>query len=135
MKLTVWNEALDLFGLTHSILTRIDGLDFKLRAQILDATQSVSANIAEGYCRRSLNEYLQYLNVALGSSGEALTRMTGLRKAGYVTAEQFEEFDKLHYAIENRLIALVRSLQSKRRSGTWEDEFKESTAAYAPQAH
>ncbi|MHB8338813.1 MAG: four helix bundle protein [Ignavibacteriaceae bacterium] len=29
-------------------------LDFKLKAQILDAAQSISSNIAEGYCRRRI---------------------------------------------------------------------------------
>ena len=65
MRLEVWNEALDLFGYVHTRLGRIDKIDFRLKGQLLDSTQSISANIAEGYCRRTLNEYLQYLNIAL----------------------------------------------------------------------
>jgi four helix bundle protein len=58
MKLEVWNDAIALFKLVYDIITRIDVIDFKLRSQILDAAQSISSNIAEGYCRRSINEYL-----------------------------------------------------------------------------
>ncbi len=83
MRLEVWNEAIGLFDLVHKTLVQIEKVDLKLRSQILDSTQSISSNIAEGYCRRSLNEYLQFLNIALGSSGETMTRVIGLMKAGY----------------------------------------------------
>lgn len=132
MKLEVWIEALDLFGYVHSRLGGIDRIDFRLKGQLLDSTQSISANIAEGCCRRTLNEYLQYLNIALGSCGESMTRMIGLEKTGYITREEFEEFDKSQYSHENKLVALIKSLQAKRRGGTWEDEFREGTGDYTP---
>ena len=42
----------------------------KVAANSIDAAHSISRNISEGYCRRSLKEYLNYLNIALGSCGE-----------------------------------------------------------------
>jgi len=60
------------------ILSGIPKLDFKLKAQILDVAQLISSNIAEGYGRKSINEYLYFLNVALGSSGEILTQVRQL---------------------------------------------------------
>ncbi len=132
MKLEVWREALDLFTSVHSSLCRSEKLDFKLKGQLLDSAQSIGANIAEGYCRESINEYLQFLNVALGSAGETLTRMIGLEKTGYISHEDFERLDRSHYSVENKLIALIRSLQAKRKNGTWEDEFKEPTGEYEP---
>lgn len=131
MRLEVWNEAIGLFDLVHKTLVQIEKVDLKLRSQILDSTQSISSNIAEGYCRRSLNEYLQFLNIALGSSGETMTRVIGLMKAGYLKSDQFEEFDKVHYSVENKLIALIKSLQAKRRSGSWQDEFRETEEPYS----
>ena len=131
MRLEVWNDAIELFDRTHKIVTSIERIDLRLKSQILDSSQSISSNIAEGYCRRSLNEYLQFLSVALGSLGEAMTRMVGLLKAGQLRAEQFEEFDELHYAVENKLVALVKSLQAKRKTGTWQDEFKEGEGSYS----
>lgn len=132
MKLEVWNNAIELFELIHKMLSACQRLDYKLRAQILDSSQSISSNISEGYCRRSLNEYLQFLNVALGSSGETMTRMIGLCRTGYVALEQFEEFDKLHYQVENKLVALIKSLQLKRKTGEWEIEFREADEPYLP---
>jgi four helix bundle protein len=111
MKLQVW-------------LKKKKGVDVKLSSQILDATQSTSSNIAEGYSRRTLNEYLQHLNISLGSFGEVLTRAIGFQVIGVFNDQEFEEVDKLHFSIENKLIALIRSLQAKRKTGTWEIEFK-----------
>ena len=130
MKLEVWNDAIALFKLVHDIITRIDVIDFKLRSQILDAAQSISSNIAEGYCRRSVNEYLQFLNIALGSSGELFTRILGLKEILKITETDFEGFDKLHYKTENKLLSLVKAVQSKRKEGNWDQEIHDTSGKY-----
>ncbi len=130
MKLEVWNDSINLFRLINLKILEIPKLDFKLKAQILDAAQSISSNIAEGYCRRSLNEYLYFLNIALGSCGELLTRSIGLRKIDLISSENFEEIDKLHYAVENKLLALIKALQSKRIDGNWDQAIHEPLEKY-----
>lgn len=130
MKLEVWNEAIQLFKFIDDSIARINRIDLRLRSQILDCAQSVSANIAEGYSRRTINEYLQFLNIALGSASELMTRMIGLRITETIGTDSFEEFDKLHYSVENKLIKLAKALQSKRRTGAWEDEFRELREVY-----
>jgi four helix bundle protein len=130
MKLEVWNDAVELFGRVNAMLSVLDGIDFKLKSQILDAAQSISANISEGYSRRTVNEYLQFLNISLGSCGELMTRMIGLKKIGKLSNEQFESFDEFHYRVENKLLALVKSLQAKRGKGIWDEEIHESQASY-----
>ena len=119
MKLEAWQRGMDLFEMTFKATTGV--ADFKLRSQVVDAAQSVSANISEGYCRRSLPEYLQFLYFAKGSLGETLTRIIGLQRIGLITAEQFEQIDVLHYEVENKLLGLIRSLESKRADGSWDD--------------
>lgn len=130
MKLEVWQEGILLFKLMNKIVSEITKLDFKLRVQILDAAQSISSNIAEGYCRKSINEYLYFLNVALGSCGEFLTRTIGLKVAEFISSEIFEEVDKLHYAVENKLLGLIRVLESKRDNGTWDQQIHETPETY-----
>jgi four helix bundle protein len=119
MKLNVWQRGMDLFDLTFRLTGPVS--DFKLKSQFTDAAQSVSANVAEGYGRRTLPEYLQYLYIAKGSLAEALTRACGLLRVKLVPDPAFEEFDKLHYEVENKLLALISSLESKREDHTWRD--------------
>lgn len=121
MKLEVWREAIVLVRMTAQIL-KVANVDIRLKSQILGAVQSISSNISEGYCRRTIKEYLQFLNVALGSSGEALTRMIGLVAMETITHTRFDEWDKTHYSMENKLLGLVRSLESKKKDGTWNQE-------------
>lgn len=103
MKLRVWHKAVELYKLVCRIVYKDNKIEFKLRAQIADAAQSVSANISEGYSRRSINEYIQHVYVALGSLSETLTRAIAFRAAEQISQGQFDELDTLHYEVENNL--------------------------------
>jgi four helix bundle protein len=131
MKLDVWQKAIELYKITWKILTTAK-VDLKLRAQIADAAQSVSANIAEGYSRRSINEYMQHVYIALGSLSELLSRCVALKEADQITADHFELIDALHYEVENKLWNLLRSLEEKKESGTWVNKVSEDTVDYKP---
>jgi four helix bundle protein len=119
MKLDAWQRGLDLFALSFRLSKAVG--DFKLKSQFCDAAQSVSANIAEGYGRRSLPEYLQFLYVAKGSLAEALTRAIGLQTVKLISTDDFESFDQLHYEVENKLLRLIESLEKKRPTNDWRD--------------
>lgn len=116
MKLEVWQRGMELFELAFRLAASV--ADFKLKSQFTDAAQSVSANIAEGYGRRTLPEYLQYLYTAKGSLAEALTRAR-LGRVKLIPSADLEAFDQLHYEVENKLLHLISSLESKRETDTW----------------
>ncbi|MGE5804721.1 MAG: four helix bundle protein, partial [Ignavibacteria bacterium] len=101
MKLEVWRNAIELFQLSAEFIEAIPNMDLKLKSQILDSAQSISSNIAEGYCRKSISEYLHFLNISLGSAGELFTRIIGLMEIKLLTNLQFNEFDLKHYEVEN----------------------------------
>lgn len=67
----------------------------RVALQAIASCDSVHRNIAEGYCRRSIREYLNYLNIALGSLGESVSGLHAYRVAGQVTEEDFEVLDQL----------------------------------------
>jgi four helix bundle protein len=119
MKLEVWQRALDLFELAFRLSAAIS--DLKLRSQFRHAVQSVSANIAEGYDRQSLPEYLQFLYTAKGSLGEAFTSTCGFWRARLFADSDLEAFDTLHYEVENKLLHLISSLESQRGTNQWQD--------------
>ena len=132
MKLEVWNDAVELFRYCFNLTNKIHNLDFKLKTQILYSSQSISSNIAEGYCRRSLNEYLHFLNTALGSTCELLAGIIGLKEANLLNENQFNEFDSKHYEIENKLPALVKALQTKQLDNNCDQKIHEPDSEYTP---
>ena len=130
MKLDVWQKGIKLHKLVFKTVYQENKIDFKIRSQIADSVQSVSSNIAEGYCRRSIKEYLQFLYIALASLGETLTRAIGLNSTGQISPEEFESIDALHYEVENKLLKLVESIEKKKDSGTWENQIGEELNEY-----
>lgn len=135
MKLHVWQKAIELHQLIWKTLEGAKGVDLRLRSQILDASQSVSANIAEGYGRRSVKEYIQFLYVTSGSMAELMTRLIGLKVNLQISGENFEKADLLHYEVENKLVHLIESLEKKKLDGTWTDHIAEDLAEYNPRTH
>ena len=119
MKLEAWQRGMDLFVMAFRLSANVS--DLKLKSQFRDAAQSVSANIGEGYGRRSLPEYLQFLYIAKGSPAETLTRAIGLQNVKLISTDDFEDLDKLHYEVENKLLRLIESLENKRRTNEWQD--------------
>jgi four helix bundle protein len=118
MKLIVWQKAIQLFDGVWNIAFKASKIDLKLRSQWADAAQSISANIAEGHWRWSVSEYIQFLYYALGSLAETVTRAVGLKRA-QISSERFQEFDLLHYEVENRLLRLLEKLDQKRDDADW----------------
>ena len=96
----------------------------KIAANSIDAAHSISRNISEGYCRRSLKEYLNYLNFALGSCGEFHSCYESFKQANQITHDEYEQLDQLHYKVENALLRLIESLQKKQKDQNWEDNFQ-----------
>lgn len=129
MKLEAWQKAIELYKLVWDVVVEAR-VEFKLRSQIADAALSISSNISEGYSRRSVKEYIQFLYVALGSLSETMTRSVGMRVAQQISEEQFSKIDALHYEVENKVIRLTESLEKKRDEGSWVDRISDDIAEY-----
>ena len=131
-KLIVWNDAINYYSLTCEIFRPFPFELKRVASQQIASADSVHRNIAEGYCRRSIKEYLNFLNISLGSLGESVSGLYSYRKAKQISEEQFERPDTLAYKLENGLLKLVESLERKRDRGDWIDHLvvRESNSVY-----
>jgi four helix bundle protein len=131
-KLIVWQDATELYVLTCKIFRKFQFELRRVASNQIASVDSVHRNIAEGYCRRSINEYLQSLNIALGPLGESVSGTHVYRRAEQISEEEFESWDALAFKLENGMKKLIESLQYKREQHDWEDSFilKESNLAY-----
>jgi four helix bundle protein len=122
-KLRVWQDAVSLYVLNCNLLKKFPFEFKKVVSNCIDASQSISRNIAEGYCRRSLKEYLIHLNYALGSCGELHSCFETFLQAHQISNEEYENLDLLQYKIENELIKLIKTLQVKQKYNLWDESF------------
>ena len=123
-QLHVWSDAVELYRLTCE---SVKGWPFemkKIASQAIASADSVHRNIAEGYCRRSIKEYIQFLYTALGSLGESVSGYIAFKAAGQISPQTFEALDALAFKLENGLLKLVESLERKRDVGDWQDSLR-----------
>jgi four helix bundle protein len=105
-QLRVWQDAVSLYIVAFKLLSKFPFELKKVAANSIDAAHSISRNIAEGYCRRSIKEYLNYLNIALGSCGEFHSSYESFLAAEQITKTEYEELDILHYKVEKETAQL-----------------------------
>ena len=120
-KLRVWQDAVELYVMTCKTLSNLPFELKKVTSNAIDSSHSISRNIAEGYCRKSLKDYLKFIYIALGSSGEYHTCIFSMHNAKQISDQDFELLDGQHYKTENGLLQLVKSLQAKLHNGEWNE--------------
>jgi four helix bundle protein len=103
-KLEVWQLAIEFYVFVKDKIRRLGDLPFKVKAQVEDSAFSCHSNIAEGYSRRGLKENIQFNNIALASLAENYSQVFALHKGRDIDSEWFDEYDKQHYKLENKLI-------------------------------
>ena len=132
MKLIVWQDAKAFYVLTCGVFRAFPYELKRVASQQIASVDSIHRNIAEGYCRRSLKEYLQFLNVALSSAGESVSGIHVCHAAGQIPPDQFDDLDGVTYKLENGMKRLIESLQEKQQTGEWQDSFiiRESNVVY-----
>jgi len=122
-KLEVWKEAIELYVFVIKKVRTLESVPFKVRAQVEDSIFSVHSNIAEGYSRRSLKEYIQFINISLSSLAENYSQIFALVSSGDIEKEWFDDYDKKHYSLENKLIQMNKTMISKLDLNDWKNDY------------
>jgi four helix bundle protein len=131
-QLRVWRDAIEFYRLTSEVFRKLPYELKRVASQAIAASDSIHRNIAEGYCRKSIREYLNFLNIALGSLGENVSGLHAYRQAGQSSDQEFVTLNELAFKLENGLLKLVESLERKKLDGDWVDSLfvKESNEVY-----
>ena len=118
-QLRVWNDAIEYFVFVCAVFKKTPYELKRIASQQIASSDSVHRNIAEGYCRRSIKEYLNFLNIAIASLGESVSGVIAYRKINLISDKEFDKLDKFAYKIENELLKLIESLERKRDNNDW----------------
>lgn len=104
-------DALDIYSASRNFPTEER---FGLQSQLRRAALSVAVNIVEGSARRSTREYVTFLNVANGSTAEALYLLDVARRLSSIPERRHLELSERDAAVTRGLQAIIRTLSSER---------------------
>ncbi|AOW18049.1 four helix bundle protein [Polaribacter vadi] len=109
-KLKVWQEAID-FSVEIYNLTKSFPSDekFGVTSQLKRASNSISANIAEGTSRITNKDKAHFSTIAFSSTMEVLNHIILCNKLQFINDEIYLELRKRIYKISNMLNALRKS--------------------------
>ena len=110
--LGVWQDARQLVREIYKVAKRpAFQRDFSLRDQITRAATSAMSNSAEGFERGTRKEFIQFLSVAKGSSGEVRSQLYVALDQEYIDEKTFDELREFALALSRRLAKFIRYLQ------------------------
>ncbi|MBS2211604.1 four helix bundle protein [Carboxylicivirga mesophila] len=109
-----WQKAMELVTDIYSITDSYpENEKFGLTNQIRRAAVSVPSNIAEGFGRNSLPDFIRFLNIARGSLFELQTQVEISLNLGFLARDNYGEIDAKTEEIAKLLNALIKSLKKK----------------------
>jgi four helix bundle protein len=116
-ELTVWQRAHELTLETYRVTEQFPRSEqFGIVSQLRRSAASVSANIAEGFGRRTTKELLRCLQISRGELEETRYFLILSRDLRYIPAEQFESMNGLCDSVGQLINALGRSLKERLRT-------------------
>src|SRR3990172_6743171 len=133
-RLVAWQKADDLASAVFSVMRLLPLQRRWLKDQIARAAVSVPANVAGGYGRGSLRDYLRFLDIARGSLAELEYYLHFLRRNGLIEAERLVRVEALRTETGSLLFGLTQSLRRKvREDGAWQRGIvREEAMDYVP---
>ena len=108
-ELYVWQDSMQLAEDVYRDLK--DCKDWNFKDQIQRAVVSISNNIAEGYEKRTNNEFMQFLFYAKGSCGEVRSMLHLAERIGYLTQAKATTIREQCLKTSSRISRLITCLK------------------------
>ena len=117
--LKIWQMARELCRDVFRI-TRYEQFskDFKLKDQIKSSSGSIMDNIAEGFERGGNKEFIQFLAIAKGSSGETRSQLHRSFDYQYIEEEEYKTLCQKAMDTSKSISALMDYLKQSEIKGT-----------------
>jgi len=114
-ELVVWQKSMNLVTNVYQVSNSFSSNEnFGLTSQLRRSAISIPSNISEGYGRNSLNDYIRFLNIAVGSLYEVQTQIEIALNLKYIEKMQFESIYEYTREIERMMSSLIRKLKEKK---------------------
>jgi len=119
-KLLAWQAADEVATAVHELVVKFPYTHADLRSQMLRSAGSAADNIAEGYCRNALGDYIRFCEIARGSLGELGSQIQRCERRKLIIGESLTRLLALYGDATYYLEQLIKSLRAKRQEGDWD---------------
>lgn len=110
----VWVRADKLAKEIHALALSFPKFEiYELGSQMRRSAGSIPDNIAEGSCKSTNKDFINYLNHAKGSAGELESQMGRVVEAGYVSREKGDEILREILEIIKMVCGVIRHLKKE----------------------
>lgn len=106
--IVAWQKAKDLSVMIYTVFS--ESKDFGFKDQIQRAGVSVMNNIAEGFERKSNNEFRQFLYIAKGSCGEVRSKLILAKELKKINESEANKLYNLAEEISKIIAGFIKSL-------------------------
>lgn len=121
-ELPVWQEARKLTSDVYAVTSKgAFSKDFRLKDQIRDSSTSIMSNIAEGFENQTPKQFIRYLYIAKGSSGEFRSQLYVALDAGYLSTEIMTDFKTRAESISRQCSGLIDYLSGYQENNVIKD--------------
>jgi len=109
-KLEVWKEAVEISKDVYLLTNDFPNDEkFGLISQLRRASNSISANIAEGTSRMTKKDRAHFTVIAYSSTMEVLNHLILSKELGFVNNDEYEKLRARIYKVSNMLNGLRKS--------------------------
>lgn len=116
--LRIWQAARELVRSVYRLTNKQKfHKDSAMRDQLRRAAVSSMPNIAEGFERGSKREFVRFLYMAKGSSGEIRSHLYVARDLNYITSSEFEQVGGQAVALSKGVFRFIQHLESSGQDG------------------
>jgi len=114
--LECWQESVSLTIDIYRISSKGEfGKDFGFRDQLRRAAVSIASNIAEGKERETASEFIRFLYIAKGFTGELKTELYIAKEVGYLSGKAFQELNSRAEKIAGMVRSLIKAIRRSKK--------------------
>lgn len=109
-----WQKARELNLIIYKLTNSKDLFfkDFGFKDQIRRSSVSISSNIAEGFERQTIKEFIRFLYIAKASAGEVRSQLYLAFDIKYISKNEFEELKLKTNEVSKLISGLLKYLHS-----------------------
>lgn len=115
--LPIWKLALKITKDVYDLTSKKEfNHDFELKNQMRSAVISISSNIVEGFEKSNNNEFIRFLRISKGSTGELRNQLYISLTIKYINDAEFNSNNKNLLNLSSQIGGLINYLSQKRRN-------------------